>query len=75
MILKVCIVVIIRCKKQPEKLQIVFFFNAFYHSDCDQSHIDDVSSDDNGQDLSAYNFATDGFHSGTPQGKILDCLR
>ncbi|KAG4071870.1 hypothetical protein HA402_006031 [Bradysia odoriphaga] len=36
--------------------------------DCDQSHIDDVSSDDNGQDLSGYNFATDGFHSGTPQG-------
>jgi EYA(Eyes Absent) family protein len=30
--------------------------------DCDQAHIDDVSSDDNGQDLSSYNFATDGFH-------------
>lgn len=36
--------------------------------ECDQSHIDDVSSDDNGQDLSTYNFATDGFHTGT-QGR------
>lgn len=26
-------------------------------------HIDDVSSDDNGQDLSNYNFSTDGFHA------------
>lgn len=26
-------------------------------------HIDDVSSDDNGQDLSNYNFGSDGFHS------------
>lgn len=31
--------------------------------ECDQVHIDDVSSDDNGQDLSTYNFATDGFRS------------
>ena len=31
--------------------------------DCDQVHIDDVSSDDNGQDLSGYNFSTDGFSS------------
>lgn len=38
--------------------------------ECDQSHIDDVSSDDNGQDLSTYNFATDGFHTGT-QGKYI----
>ena len=30
--------------------------------ECDQVHIDDVASDDNGQDLNAYNFATDGFH-------------
>ncbi|XP_076249589.1 eya transcriptional coactivator and phosphatase 2 isoform X3 [Calliopsis andreniformis] len=36
-----------------------FFFNEV--EDCDQVHIDDVSSDDNGQDLSSYNFATDGF--------------
>ncbi|XP_039299321.1 eyes absent homolog 2 isoform X2 [Nilaparvata lugens] len=39
-----------------------FFFNDV--EDCDQVHIDDVSSDDNGQDLSAYNFATDGFTCG-----------
>lgn len=31
--------------------------------ECDQVHIDDVSSDDNGQDLANYNFASDGFHS------------
>lgn len=36
--------------------------------ECDQSHIDDVSSDDNGQDLNGYNFATDGFHTGSPPG-------
>lgn len=33
--------------------------------DCDQVHIDDVSSDDNGQDLNGYNFATDGFTAGS----------
>ncbi|KAH8377717.1 hypothetical protein KR093_006760 [Drosophila rubida] len=43
-----------------------FFFNEI--EECDQVHIDDVSSDDNGQDLSTYNFATDGFHTGTPPG-------
>ncbi|XP_006000536.1 eyes absent homolog 2 [Latimeria chalumnae] len=37
------------------------FFNDL--EDCDQVHIDDVSSDDNGQDLSKYNFADDGFHN------------
>jgi eyes absent family protein 1 len=26
-------------------------------------HIDDVASDDNGQDLTGYNFANDGFHN------------
>jgi len=31
--------------------------------ECDQVHIDDVSSDDNGQDLSTYNFSTDGFRA------------
>uniref|UniRef100_A0A8C0X9W7 Eyes absent homolog n=1 Tax=Castor canadensis TaxID=51338 RepID=A0A8C0X9W7_CASCN len=40
------------------------FFNDL--EDCDQIHVDDVSSDDNGQDLSTYNFSTDGFHSGAP---------
>lgn len=45
-----------------------FFFNDV--EDCDQVHIDDVSSDDNGQDLNGYNFTTDGFHTGTPQGKL-----
>ncbi|XP_078486913.1 protein phosphatase EYA4 isoform X1 [Ciona intestinalis] len=37
------------------------FFNDL--EECDQVHIDDVSSDDNGQDLSTYNFSTDGFRS------------
>lgn len=31
--------------------------------DCDQVHIDDVSTDDNGQDLSGYNFSSDGFRA------------
>lgn len=44
-----------------------------YVQDCDQVHIDDVSSDDNGQDLSNYNFATDGFHSATSGNSNL-CL-
>lgn len=43
-----------------------FFFNDV--EECDQVHIDDVSSDDNGQDLSTYNFATDGFQTGSTQG-------
>ncbi|XP_058059890.1 developmental protein eyes absent [Anopheles bellator] len=43
-----------------------FFFNDL--EECDQIHIDDVASDDNGQDLSNYNFAADGFHNATPQG-------
>ncbi|XP_048518239.1 eyes absent homolog 2 [Dendroctonus ponderosae] len=38
-----------------------FFFNDI--EECDQVHIDDVSSDDNGQDLSNYNFTSDGFHA------------
>jgi len=37
------------------------FFNDL--EECDQVHIDDISSDDNGQDLNNYNFLTDGFHS------------
>ena len=43
-----------------------FFFNDV--EECDQIHIDDVSTDDNGQDLSTYNFATDGFQTGNAQG-------
>lgn len=36
----------------------------FFLQDCDQEHIDAVAADDNGQDLSTYNFASDGFHAG-----------
>ncbi|KAF4527886.1 hypothetical protein B566_EDAN012298 [Ephemera danica] len=46
------------------------FFNDV--EDCDQVHIDDVASDDNGQDLSSYNFATDGFHAAASNGNL--CL-
>uniref|UniRef100_A0A1B6EB38 Eyes absent homolog n=1 Tax=Clastoptera arizonana TaxID=38151 RepID=A0A1B6EB38_9HEMI len=42
------------------------FFNDV--EDCDQVHIDDVSSDDNGQDLNSYSFATDGFSAGANGG-------
>lgn len=35
-------------------------------------HIDDVSSDDNGQDLSSYNFANDGFQCASTNNGI--CL-
>uniref|UniRef100_A0A4W3J2B2 Eyes absent homolog n=1 Tax=Callorhinchus milii TaxID=7868 RepID=A0A4W3J2B2_CALMI len=44
------------------------FFNDL--EDCDQVHIDDVSSDDNGQDLSTYNFATDGFQAAAVSGNL-----
>lgn len=47
-----------------------FFFNDL--DDCDQVHIDDCSSDDNGQDLTNYNFQTDGFHSATTNANL--CL-
>ncbi|XP_078456551.1 protein phosphatase EYA1-like isoform X2 [Lampetra planeri] len=46
------------------------FFNDL--EECDQVHIDDVSSDDNGQDLSTYNFATDGFHASATSANL--CL-
>uniref|UniRef100_A0A8C1SPM7 Eyes absent homolog n=1 Tax=Cyprinus carpio TaxID=7962 RepID=A0A8C1SPM7_CYPCA len=46
------------------------FFNDL--EECDQVHIDDVASDDNGQDLSTYNFGTDGFQS--PAGGGTLCL-
>lgn len=47
--------------------------NLFFNDveDCDQAHIDDVSSDDNGQDLNSYNFASDGFNQGVPQGNYI----
>uniref|UniRef100_A0A2K6UKF1 Eyes absent homolog n=1 Tax=Saimiri boliviensis boliviensis TaxID=39432 RepID=A0A2K6UKF1_SAIBB len=35
------------------------FFNDL--EECDQVHVEDVASDDNGQDLSNYSFSTDGF--------------
>lgn len=47
--------------------------NHFFYNDieqCDQVHIDDVSSDDNGQELTNYNFSTDGFHASTTPGTI-----
>ncbi|XP_068603126.1 eyes absent homolog 3 [Brachionichthys hirsutus] len=37
------------------------FFNDL--EECDQVHVEDVASDDNGQELSNYNFLTDGFNS------------
>uniref|UniRef100_S4R5D6 Eyes absent homolog n=1 Tax=Petromyzon marinus TaxID=7757 RepID=S4R5D6_PETMA len=46
------------------------FFNDL--EECDQVHIDDVSSDDNGQHLSTYNFATDGFHASATSANL--CL-
>ncbi|XP_068431980.1 eyes absent homolog 3 [Clinocottus analis] len=48
------------------------FFNDL--EECDQVHVEDVASDDNGQDLSTYNFLSDGFNgssggaSGTTAG-------
>ncbi|XP_056273850.1 eyes absent homolog 3 isoform X3 [Pseudoliparis swirei] len=41
------------------------FFNDL--EECDQVHVEDVASDDNGQDLSTYNFLADGF-SGSSGG-------
>lgn len=49
-----------------------FFFNDI--EECDQVHIDDVSSDDNGQDLTNYNFSTDGFHAASATGSGNLCL-
>ncbi|XP_051961555.1 eyes absent homolog 4-like isoform X12 [Xyrauchen texanus] len=46
------------------------FFNDL--EECDQVHIDDASSDDNGQDLSTYSFATDGFHAAATTASL--CL-
>uniref|UniRef100_T1IVV2 Eyes absent homolog n=1 Tax=Strigamia maritima TaxID=126957 RepID=T1IVV2_STRMM len=47
-----------------------FFFNEL--EECDQVHIDDVSSDDNGQDLSNYNFQADGFQTAATNANL--CL-
>ncbi|CAG9764744.1 unnamed protein product [Ceutorhynchus assimilis] len=49
-----------------------FFFNDI--EKCDQAHIDDVSSHDNGQDLSNYNFATDDFHAASMASNGNLCL-
>ncbi|KAK7912514.1 hypothetical protein WMY93_012725 [Mugilogobius chulae] len=46
------------------------FFNDL--EECDQVHIDDVSSDDNGQDLSTYNFSADGFQAAATSANL--CL-
>ncbi|XP_071964085.1 protein phosphatase EYA1-like isoform X3 [Antedon mediterranea] len=46
------------------------FFNDL--EECDQVHIDDVASDDNGQELSNYNFQTDGFHAAATSANL--CL-
>lgn len=42
------------------------FFNDL--EECDQVHIEDVASDDNGQDLSNYNFLADGFSGSSGAG-------
>lgn len=35
-----------------------------------QIHIDDMASDDNGQDLSSYNFASDGFRTANSGNEV-----
>ncbi|XP_033980509.1 eyes absent homolog 3 isoform X2 [Trematomus bernacchii] len=42
------------------------FFNDL--EECDQVHVEDVASDDNGQELSTYNFLTDGFNGASGGG-------
>ncbi|KAM4630106.1 protein phosphatase EYA3 [Polymixia lowei] len=42
------------------------FFNDL--EECDQVHVEDVASDDNGQDLSNYNFLADGFNGANGGG-------
>ncbi|XP_061657962.1 eyes absent homolog 3 isoform X4 [Syngnathoides biaculeatus] len=42
------------------------FFNDL--EECDQVHVEDVASDDNGQDLSNYNFLADGFNGPSAGG-------
>ncbi|RWS25398.1 eyes absent-like protein [Leptotrombidium deliense] len=50
---------------------VYFFFNDL--EDCDQVHIDETLSDDNGQDLGNYNFQSDGFHDAS-RNSGLGCL-
>jgi len=45
-----------------------FFFNDL--EECDQVHIEDVASDDNGQDLTSYNFHTDGFRTNATSTEV-----
>lgn len=45
-----------------------FFFNDI--ESCDQVHIDDVSSDDNGQELTNYDFRSDGFQANSAPANI-----
>ncbi|XP_037650104.1 eyes absent homolog 3 isoform X1 [Sebastes umbrosus] len=42
------------------------FFNDL--EECDQVHVEDVASDDNGQELSNYNFVADGFNGSSGGG-------
>ncbi|XP_035715783.1 eyes absent homolog 2 isoform X2 [Folsomia candida] len=49
---------------------IHFFFNDL--EECDQSHVDDLASDDTNQDLSTYDFISDGFKTSSTNGGI--CL-
>ncbi|CAF3359555.1 unnamed protein product [Rotaria socialis] len=49
------------------------FFNDL--EECDQVNIDDTSSDDNGQDLSNYNFSTDGFNSSSSSSNVSNTVR
>ncbi|XP_010772812.1 eyes absent homolog 3-like, partial [Notothenia coriiceps] len=39
-----------------------------FPKECDQVHVEDVASDDNGQELSTYNFLTDGFNGASGGG-------
>uniref|UniRef100_A0A3P8VTX1 Eyes absent homolog n=1 Tax=Cynoglossus semilaevis TaxID=244447 RepID=A0A3P8VTX1_CYNSE len=49
------------------------FFNDL--EECDQVHIEDVASDDNGQDLSNYNFLADGFNGPSGGGGGVEWMR
>ncbi|KAL3307057.1 hypothetical protein Ciccas_014438, partial [Cichlidogyrus casuarinus] len=49
-----------------------FFYNDL--ETCHQMHIDDISQDDNGMDLSAYDFESDGFASATNLSSAVPCM-
>lgn len=77
--LHICSVCILKkLKKKHNKYNIkleqfnVFNDLTFFCQECDQAHIDDMASDDNGQDLSSYNFSNDGFRCATANNGI--CL-